>query len=610
MFLAPNIVADVSEERLNRYFTLDANGSYRIEKSIRDLVIFAEQDLLKDPPFSKLNLISCRNLLIYLNGELQKRLIDLFHYALAPGGMLFLGNSESIGDAAAMFEPLDRKAKLYLRKTDTALPLAPLVRALPHLAVIQPKVLPVVLKGIGSAKKNPSLREITEQALLHDFTRAAVLVDAQGEILYFHGRTGKYLEPAVGDAVSNVLGMARQGLDRSLRAALHRAVANSEVVYIDSLEVKTNGHYVFVNLTILPIGSPTAAFPALFLVIFDEKPERQIPAQGPAKLPADGKGSVARIAALEHQLRSKDNYIQTIVEEMETSGEELKSANEEMQSVNEEMQSTNEELETSREELQSVNEELVTVNAELLQKVAQLSRANNDMNNLLAGTGVGTVFVDLQLRVTRFTPSVTEVLNLIQSDVDRPLAHIATNLVGYDHLLADVQAVLDTLVPLEAEVQIKTGKWFILSIRPYRTLENVIEGAVISFVDVTARKASQQKQVELERFRHAAHIETVGIAFFRFDGVITAANEAFLHMLDYSREDLDSGKVTWEAITPSEWLPHSRKALRELKTTGKATPFEMQYLRKDESRGKALFAEWRLDEGEAVVYVISMAPEM
>jgi two-component system CheB/CheR fusion protein len=198
---------------------------------------------------------------------------------------------------------------------------------------------------------------------------------------------------------------------------------------------------------------------------------------------------------------------------------------------------------------------------------------------------------------------------LIETDIGRPLEHIVSNLVGHDHLITEVQAVLDTLVPLESEVQTKAGNWYILAIRPYRTLENVIEGAVVSFVDVTARKLAQQKQMESERFRHASQIETVGIAFFQLDGLISSANEAFLHMLDYTAEDLAAGKLDWSVITPPEWLPHTRKALKELNSTGKATPFEMQYLRKDGSRGKALFAQWCLDENEAVVYVISIAPE-
>jgi two-component system CheB/CheR fusion protein len=457
-------------------------------------------------------------------------------------------------------------------------------------------------------KRKLSLREVTEQLLLHHITRSAVLMDAHGEILYFHGRTGNYLEPAAGDAASNILAMAREGLQRDLTAAVHRAVSRNEVVYLHGVQVRTNGRYVSANITILPVGSPPPPSPNLFLVIFDENPELELPQTGLLEAIPGSEPSEVRIATLEHLLRGKDNYIQTIVEEMETSSEELKSSNEEMQSINEEMQSTNEELETSREELQSVNEELATLNVELRQKLADLSRVNNDMNNLLAATGVGTVFVDLQLRIARFTPSITQIINLIETDVGRPLSHIVSNLIGHDHLMAEVQTVLDTLIPLEAEVQTKASGWYILSIRPYRTVENVIEGAVISFVDVTARKLAQQKLLEAERFRHAAQIETVGIAFFQIDGPITSANEAFLHMVDYTREDLEAGKLDWNTLAPPEWLPHARKALLELKATGQATPFEMQYLRKEGSRGKALFAQWRLDKNEAVVYVISVAP--
>jgi two-component system CheB/CheR fusion protein len=604
----PSIVADVSAERLARFFSIDTNGSYRIEKAIRDLIVFAEQDVLKDPPFSKLNLITCRNLLIYLNADLQKRLIGLFHYALLPDGLLLLGNSETTGDRPLMFDVLDRKAKLFVRSTGEA-------RALSRF-VGEPLALPAVpgtlsprRPEIPPLKRPPTLRETTEQSLLHHFARSAVLTDGDAQILYFHGRTGKYLEAPTGDAASNLLAMAREGLRRDLAAAFHRAVAKNEFVYLDNLQVKTNGHYVNVNLTILPVESPGSSAVNRFLVIFDERPDAGQPTPEAKENLASSAPLESRIAALEHQLRSKDSYIQTIVEEMESSGEELKSSNEEMQSVNEELQSTNEEMETSREELQSVNEELATLNAELRQKVADLSRANNDMNNLLAGTGVGTLFVDNKVQITRFTPPVTQIINLIETDIGRPLEHIVSNLVGHDHLITEVQAVLDTLVPLESEVQTKAGNWYILAIRPYRTLENVIEGAVVSFVDVTARKLAQQKQMESERFRHASQIETVGIAFFQLDGLISSANEAFLHMLDYTAEDLAAGKLDWSVITPPEWLPHTRKALKELNSTGKATPFEMQYLRKDGSRGKALFAQWCLDENEAVVYVISIAPE-
>jgi two-component system CheB/CheR fusion protein len=598
-----SIAADVSPERLARFFTQDSGGSYRIHKNIRDLLIFSEQDVLKDPPFSKLGLISCRNLLIYLNADLQKRLLPLFHYALNPGGVLFLGNSETIGNQPWLFESLDRKARLYVRRDEVSGLPRPLIGSLAATAV-DPRTA-VAAPGEANHEAKPNVRDVTYQTLLRHLTQAAVLVNGQGEILYYHGRTGNYLEPAPGDAGANILSMAREGLRRDLTSALHRAVAKREIVHANGLQVKTNGSFVTANLTVIPAAISSA--PDLYVVTLDEKPPLlPSPPSGKKSKSAKIPAIPARIAALEQELRAKDEYIQTIVEEMETSSEELKSSNEEMQSVNEEMQSTNEELETSKEELQSVNEELATVNAELQQKVADLSRINNDMNNLMAGTGVGTLFVDHQLRIARFTPSATQVINLIPSDVGRPLAHIVSNLVGHDDLMADVQSVLDTLVPVDAEVQTKAGGWYILGIRPYRTLENVIEGAVVTFVDITARKTAERKLQEAERFRRAAEIETVAIVFFKIDGAITSANGAFLHMTGYTHDDLEAGKISWDSLTPPESLEPARHALQELKTSGRAVPYERQYLRRNGSRGSALFAAWRIAEGEAVVYVIDV----
>jgi two-component system CheB/CheR fusion protein len=600
-----SIAADISAERLTRFFTQDAGGSYHIRKTIRDLLIFSEQDVLKDPPFSKLGLVSCRNLLIYLNADLHKRLFPLFHYALSPGGILFLGNSETISDPPWLFDALDRKARLYVRKDSVTGVARPLQGAMTATA-LDPRTTAITAnEGNREAKLN--VREVTQQTLLRHLSQAAILVNRHGEILYFHGRTGNYLEPAPGDAGSNILTMAREGLRRALTSALHHAVAKKEITQARGLQIKTNGSFISADLAVIPALISSA--PDLYVVSLEEKPPGEAAPRG--KAAKSGKSipsaSHARIAALEHELRAKDEYIQTIVEEMETSSEELKSSNEEMQSVNEEMNSTNEELETSKEELQSVNEELATVNSELQQKVADLSRINNDMNNLLAGTGVGTLFVDHQLRIARFTPSVTEIINLIPGDIGRPLAHIVSNLIGHDNLLADVQSVLDTLVPSEIEVQTKVGSWYILGIRPYRTLENVIEGAVITFVDITLRKAAEEKLREAERFRRAVEIETVGIVFFQIDGAMTSANSAFLRMTGHSRQDLDTGKINWDSITPPEWLEASHQAQTELKNTGRAVPYERQYLRQDGSRGWALFAAWRIAEGEAVVYLIDVA---
>ena len=494
-----SIAADISPERLARFFTREADGSaYRIHKRIRDLLVFSEQDVIKDPPFSRLDLISCRNLLIYMGVELQKKLILLFHYALKPEGWLFLGTSEGVGESAELFGVLDRKAKVYRRKEDVQGPQrVALGRFLPAHSAADAEPSPGVAKGAAATLVRGSLRETTEQALLAQLVAAGALVDAHGDILYLHGRTGMFLEPAPGEAgINSILKMAREGLRRDLAAALHKAAGRKNTVFCPGLRVKTNGHFTTVNLTVRPVTTGSGATPEapLLLVILEEAPAAAA-AITPDPVLADGLApgphatsspdAEARIAALTAELRAKEEYLQSANEELQSSTEELKSSNEEMQSVNEELQSTNEELETSKEELQSVNEELATVNTELQTKVNDLSRANNDMNNLLAGTGIGTVFVDHQLCILRFTPAASSIINLILSDVGRPVAHIVSNLVDYHSLVADVRQVLDTLTPKEVPVQTVEGKSYTMRIQPYRTLENVIEGAVITFVDIT-----------------------------------------------------------------------------------------------------------------------------
>ena len=512
-----SIASDLSPERLAHFFSAEAGEStYRIHKSIRDMLVFSEQNVIKDPPFSKLDLISCRNLLIYLGGDLQKKLIPLFHYALLPGGFLMLGTSETVGECQNLFAALDRKQKLYQHKSD---PLgaqrAGMSRFLPP-ATTSDALLPRAVEMQGS-RKRPPLRELTEQALLLHMVRAAALVTAQGEILYLHGRTGMYLEPTPGESgLSNILKMAREGLRRDLSTALHRAAASGEAVRCPGLRVKTNGDFTTVNLTVGPVAVPAAsAEPPLFVVILEQAaspahPATPVPQAMGNEPPSDAD---RRVAALKQDLRAKEEYLQTSNEELETSNEELKSANEELQSVNEELQSTNEELETSKEELQSINEELATVNAELQTKVADLSRANNDMNNLLAGTGIATLFVDHRLRILRFTPTATRLINLIQSDIGRPVSHIVSNLPGYSSLTADTQAVLDTLIPKEADVQTAEGRWYTMRIQPYRTLDNVIEGAVLTFVDITAaRKLEEALRENEERLRAALGAASVSVS--------------------------------------------------------------------------------------------------
>ncbi len=552
-----SIAADISPERLARYFTAEPDGSaYRIHKGIRDMLVFSEQDVIKDPPFSKLDLISCRNLLIYMGGPLQKKLIPMFHYALNPGGMLFLGTSETVGEFDDLFAVLDRKSKLYQRKeTFQVAQRASLGRPLPPRAAMD-AALPQVAARTATPMK-PSLRELTEQALLQHIAPASALVNAQGDILYLLGSTGRYLELAPGEpGINNILKMAREGLRRELKTTLHKAVATGTTVQVPHLRVKTNGHVTTANLTILPVTAAPAAAPEapLYLVILEEAPVPSSPtgllvaseAAQPAALPASADAATpesdadARIAALNEELRAKEDYLQATNEELETSNEELKSSNEEMQSVNEELQSTNEELETSKEEMQSVNEELATVNAELQTKVADLSRASNDMSNLLAGTGIGTVFVDHQLRILRFTPAVTQIINLILSDIGRPLGHIAPNLVGYGRLVADAQAVLDTLAPKEVDVQTTTGHWYTMRILPYRTLDNVIEGAVITFVEITEMVRTREalrKANELLRLAVVVRDAHDAITVQDLEGRILAWNPGAVRMYGWSEAE-------------------------------------------------------------------------
>jgi two-component system CheB/CheR fusion protein len=543
-----SIAADISPERLSRFFTASPDGdAYRIHKSIRDMLVFSEQDVIKDPPFSKLDLISCRNLLIYLGADLQKKLIPLFHYALKLHGILFLGTSEGVGGFDDLFAVLDRKSKLYQRKDD----FQGFQREVAG-RFVESKTGAAAARALVAEKTASPMklapRELIEQTLLQ-VAPSSILVNAQGDILYLHGHTGMFLEPAPGIAgISNILRMAREGLRPGLTTTLYKAVETKQIAHCAGLRVKTNGHFTLVDLSIYPVTTDTAEVPEPWLYVvmlkdtplIDSEKKQAVADQTRAMLGGSEQGLDARIAALKQELQARDEYIQSAREELETSTEELKSSNEEMQSVNEELQSTNEELETSKEELQSVNEELATVNAELQIKVVDLSHANNDMNNLLAGTGIGTVFVDHQLRILRFTPAASLIINLILSDVGRPVGHLVPKLVGYDRLVADIQDVLNTLVPKEVAVQTIEGEWYTMRIQPYRTLDNVIEGAVISFVNITETvqiRDALHKANELLRLAVVVRDAHDAITVQDLDGRILAWNPGAVRMYGWSEAE-------------------------------------------------------------------------
>jgi two-component system CheB/CheR fusion protein len=579
------IANDISPERLARFFSQEADGSsYRILKRVRDTMIFSEQDVIQDPPFSKLDLISCRNLMIYLGGELQKKLIPLFHYALNPGGMLFLGTSETVGEFVELFATLDRKSKLYQHRE--ALPGAGptgFLRPVPQDGPVSRS------SGKTPADGKLPVRELTERALL-ELCAPGALVNERGHIFYLHGRTGKYLEPAPGEAGMNILQMAREGLRRELISALHKAVTMKEPVRHSGLRVKTNGDFTTVDLTVRPVSTGRdGEFARLFLVIFEDVPApAPVPSEHSATLDEGGEAAVsgmdvdARIANLKQELRAKEEYLHSTNEELATSNEELKSSNEEMQSVNEELQSTNEELETSKEELQSVNEELATVNAELQNKVADLSRSYNDMTNLLAGTGVGTIFVDHQLRIQRFTPAVTQVINLIPTDVGRPVGHIVSNLVSYDRMVEDVRGVLDSLASREVEVQAKAGPWYLLRIRPYRTHENVIEGAVITFTEITDMKRAREALLESEGIRRLAavvHDAHDAITVQDLSGSIKAWNPGAERM--YGWTEAEALAMNIRDLIPEELREEALAVLLRQTQAEVIAPYRMPRIAKD-----------------------------
>jgi two-component system CheB/CheR fusion protein len=496
----PNIAIDVSPERLRRFFVKEETG-YRVKKEIREMIIFATQNVIKDPPFTRLDLVSCRNLLIYLEADLQSRLISAFHYVLKPDGILFLGPAESVGSFTDLFKPISKKWKLYQSK--------------PSLASTR-TVMAGGLAWTGGRTgggpdeaaqkaKETNFAELTKRALLQSYAPPSVVTDEQGNLLYVHGDTGRYLRPAPGQASLNVIDMAREGLQLALRTAIHSAAAQKTPVVWKDLPVKTNGGIHGIDLTVRPLTKPEATQGLLIISFQEVEPQAQ---EKPARAKRIARsGPSQRLAELEQELSYTKENLQATIEEMQAANEELKSANEEFQSMNEELQSTNEELETSKEELQSLNEELVTVNAELQAKIEQLNGMQNDMKNLLDNMNIGTIFLDEHLAIKRFTRQAARVYRLVASDVGRPLGDIKSNIGGED-LMAEAQAVLEALAPREKEVRTTDQAWYLVRIVLYRTLDNVVEGVVLTFTDITDLKKIEEDAREARQYAESI-VDTV-----------------------------------------------------------------------------------------------------
>ncbi|MBF0453065.1 MAG: PAS domain-containing protein [Candidatus Magnetomorum sp.] len=481
-----NIASDVSKKYLNRYFTKQDN-SFLIKKEIREMIVFAPQDIIKDPPFTRLDLISCRNFLIYLDNQLQKKLMPLFHYSLHPNGILFLGTSETIGGFMDLFSVIDKKWKIFERKPNLYAK---------HEFFEFPISSPVIkdVSNLPQKVSKVTKAQLLERILLRDIVPACALINEKAEVLYIHGRTGKYLEPTQGEFRSNIFDMARKGLKFELSSAIRKALSSQKKIICEGVNVKTNGNTQMINLIVIPLNEPDT-LPGQLLVIFEDSRISVKDKQHKGKQGKKTAYTVENVQKIEAELQYTRENLQTTIEELETSNEELKSTNEELQSTNEELQSANEELETSREEQQSLNEELQTVNSELQKKIDELSSTNNDMKNLLNSLEIPTVFLDNNLCVKRFTSHISEIMNLIPSDIGRSINDIVIKL-NDAAIVDEAKKVLNNLVFREKETQTHNGHWYLMRILPYRTMDNVIDGVVVTFINITDQK-SAVKKIEL-----------------------------------------------------------------------------------------------------------------
>lgn len=480
-----NICADVPPKQRSRYFKKEEH-SCRVTSEIREMVIFARQNLIMDPPFTKLDILTCRNLLIYLTSEMQKKLIPLFHYSLTPGGVLFLGGAETVGSFADLFTPLNNKLRFF-RRTESVTRSEPiefpssLAEPLPDRAEPSPEPKPAA-----------SFQSLADRLILEHYSPSAVLVNEKGNILYVSGRTGKYLEPAAGKANWNIFVMACEGLRSELDGAFQRALEQDAPVELRGLKIESNSGKQFVDVSIQRLTEPEA-LRGMVIIVFTgvaAPPETQASSrpETAGKHPARN----ARLEELERKYQQARLEAQTVREEMQTAQEELRATIEEQQSTNEEMQSTNEELTTSKEEMQSLNEELQTVNSEMQVKLDELARSNNDMKNLLNSTDIATLFLDNDLNVRRFTTQAAKIIKLIPGDLGRPITDLASELV-YPELADDAHEVLRKLGFAEKPVSARDGRWFAVRIMPYRTVDDRIDGVVITFTDITAAKTLETK---------------------------------------------------------------------------------------------------------------------
>lgn len=546
-----NIVADVSEDRIARFFN-KKNEGYQVKKSLREMIVFARHNLIKDAPFTRLDLFCCRNVMIYLTLELQRQIIPVFHYSLNPLGIYFMGPAETLGSFTEMFRVLDSRWKIYERNEGgTAFS-----KMLDFPFNIS-KHLNQNIKLDYSEKttRKKTLGEAFNQVLIDNHTPASVLINDRGDILYINGKTGNFLELTPGEAVMNIHRMAREELKFALGNSIHHVKAKKNSVILQDIKLKEGTATRLANIHVSLLESNSLK--GLILVVFEDKGLLKKQKRS-SNLKREGYSDIAD--ALEKELSYTKQQLHSTIEQMETSLEELKSTNEELQSTNEELQSTNEEALTTKEEMQSLNEELMTINIQYQAKGEELTILNNDMKNMLDNTEIGTIFLDNNLTILRFTPQIKKLFNVISSDVGRSITHIASSL---DHvaLEIDLREVIEKLIVKEIEVRTKNGDWYNLRIMPYRTLDNYISGAVLTIVNISSFKTLQGKLETLNSALNSAlDCSSHQALILDHSLVVISANNKFLNFYELEERDIKNtpftkfAKEKWRIKHVDDWI--------------------------------------------------------
>ncbi len=563
-----NIKKNVTAEQLKQYFVKANNGDYQISKSIRDLCVFAKHDVTKDPPFSKVDLISCRNILIYFESALQKKVIPTFHYALNPNGFLVLGPSETINSPVEKFNLVDKKQKIYSKKMgiETYIHGTNFLGFVPReLKKVSERELTLPVKQMGVV----DIQKECERLILNKYAPAAVLVNSDLEIIHFQGKTSSYLEPSSGRASFQLMNMAKEGLKMELRQAVSKAMKKNIIVKKEGIYIDQNGKSKEVNIEVNPLKDPVSKERCLLVIFEDatshkkEKRETEYKITKPTKVTK--KEESRRNIALTKELSATKEYLQSIVEQQETSNEELKSANEEILSSNEELQSTNEELETAKEELQSTNEELTTLNEELQNRNETLTSLSNDLNNVLSNTNIAILILGSDLSIRRFTPAAEKIFNLIPGDIGRSITNIKTKINLFNtNIEAKVTEVFDTLKPIEEEVQDSTDKWYSLRIKPYRTSDNKIDGVVITLIDIQLLKETENILQESLSYSNSI-LETIKDPFIILDKDLrtVSANNSFYTTFKVTQKETEN-KLIYE-LGNKQWnIPRLKELLEKI----------------------------------------------